>query len=97
MDESGGDEDTGTEVLAEEEDLRWNLHPLDLLCYDRKAAATNRGKEHNDFAVVSNSDGYALGVHSQTAATCRGKSYSAPSASLPQTGFSISAMMNNIK
>jgi hypothetical protein len=55
MDESSGNEDTGTEMLAEEENLRWDLHPLDLLCYDWEATATDRGKENNDFVVVSNS------------------------------------------
>ena len=62
MDECGGDEDTGTKVLAEEEDLRWNLHPLNLLCYYWKATASNRGKENDDYVIVSNSQIRALGT-----------------------------------
>jgi hypothetical protein len=53
MDESSGDEDTSTEMLAEEENLRWDLHPLDLFSYDWKAATTDRGEEDNDCKSVS--------------------------------------------
>lgn len=53
MDESSGNEDTSTEMLAEEEDLRWDLHPLDLFGYDWKAATTNRSEEDNDCSSIS--------------------------------------------
>ena len=53
VDESRGDQDTSTEVLAEEEHLRWNLHPFDLLSNDRKATATDGCEEHNDCCRVS--------------------------------------------
>lgn len=41
MDESSGDQNTSTEVLAEEEELRWDLHPLDLLCHDWETTSTD--------------------------------------------------------
>ena len=50
MYESGGDENTGTEVLAEEEERRGNLHPLDLLGDHGETATTNTGEEDNDCA-----------------------------------------------
>jgi hypothetical protein len=48
MDESSSDKNTSTKVLAEEEDLRWDLHPSDLLCDDWKTATTNRGEEDDE-------------------------------------------------
>lgn len=48
MNESGGNQNTGTKVLAEEEDRRRNLHPLDLLGHDWEAGAENGSKENND-------------------------------------------------
>jgi hypothetical protein len=53
MDESSSNENTSTEMLAEEEDLWWDLHPLDLLCNDGKATTTNGRKEHDDCPNVS--------------------------------------------
>jgi len=53
MNESGGDEDASTEMLAEEENLRWDLHPLDLFSYDWKAATTDRSEEDDDYSSVS--------------------------------------------
>jgi hypothetical protein len=53
MDESSSNENTSTEMLAKEEDLWWDLHPLDLLCNDRKATTTNGRKEYNDCPDVS--------------------------------------------
>jgi hypothetical protein len=41
MDECCGDEDASTEMLAEEEHLWRNLHPLDLLGYDWETTATD--------------------------------------------------------
>jgi hypothetical protein len=41
MDKSSSNEDTGTEMLAEEEDLWWDLHPFNLFGYDRKATTPN--------------------------------------------------------
>jgi hypothetical protein len=48
MDESSGDKDTGTKMLAEEEDLRGNLHPLDLFGHDWETATTDGSEEDND-------------------------------------------------
>lgn len=48
MNESSSDQDTGTKVLAEEEDLGRNLHPLDLLRNHRETGAEDGGTEHND-------------------------------------------------
>jgi hypothetical protein len=41
MNGGSGDEDTSTKVLAEEENLRWDLHPSDLFRYDRKSTTTD--------------------------------------------------------
>jgi hypothetical protein len=35
-------------MLAEEEKLRWDLHPLDLFGNNWESATTNRGEENND-------------------------------------------------
>lgn len=48
MNESRSNQNTGTKVLAEEEDLRGNLHPLDLLGNHWETTATNGSKEDND-------------------------------------------------
>lgn len=53
MNERGSDENTGTKMLAEEENLGRNFHPLDLLGDDRKATAAYRCNEDNDFAVLA--------------------------------------------
>ena len=47
MDEGSSNQDTSTEVLAEEEDFRRDLHPLDLIGDDREATASDGGEEHN--------------------------------------------------
>jgi hypothetical protein len=39
MNESSGNQDTGTKVLAEEKYGRWDLHPFDLLRYYWKSGA----------------------------------------------------------
>jgi hypothetical protein len=49
MDESCSDQDTGTEMLAEEEKLWWDLHPSDFFGHDRKTATTNRREEDDDY------------------------------------------------
>lgn len=54
MDKSSGDQDTGTEVLAKEEHLGRNVHPLDLLRYDRKASSSDTGCKHDDCSCKSN-------------------------------------------
>jgi len=38
-------------MLAEEKYGRRNLHPFDLLGYDRKACSSNTGEEDNDSNV----------------------------------------------
>lgn len=48
MDKGGSNQDTGTEMLAEEEDGGGNLHPLDLLSHDRETTASNTSEEDND-------------------------------------------------
>jgi hypothetical protein len=48
MDKRCGNQDTGTEVFAEEEDWRWDLHPLDFLCYDWKSSTSNRSSKDDD-------------------------------------------------
>ena len=48
MNESSSNQDTGTKVLAEEEDLGRNLHPLDLLRNHRETGAEDGSSEHND-------------------------------------------------
>jgi hypothetical protein len=48
MNESRSNQHTGTEVLAEEEYWRWDLHPLDLFCYDWKPSTEDGSKKHND-------------------------------------------------
>jgi hypothetical protein len=49
MNESCSDQDTGTEMLAEEEKLWWDLHPSDFFGYNRKTATTNRREENDDY------------------------------------------------
>jgi hypothetical protein len=53
MNKSSGDKHTSTEMLAEEEDLRWDFHPLDLFSNDRKATTTDRCEEDDDCLCVS--------------------------------------------
>jgi hypothetical protein len=48
MNESGSNQDTSTKVLAEEEDFRWDLHPLDFLRNHWEAGAEDGSKEDND-------------------------------------------------
>ena len=48
MNESGCNQNTGTEVLAEEEDWRRNLHPLDLLRHHWETGAEDGSKEDNE-------------------------------------------------
>lgn len=48
MDKSSGNQDTGTKVLAEEEDIRGNLHPLDLLGNDRETGTEDGCEKDND-------------------------------------------------
>ena len=48
MDKSSGDQNTGTEMLAEEEDLGWDVHPLDLLRYYRETTSSDTGRENDD-------------------------------------------------
>lgn len=48
MDKSRCYKHTGTEVLTEEESAWRDLHPFDLLCYDRKAGSSDTGNEDND-------------------------------------------------
>jgi hypothetical protein len=48
MNEGSRDKDSGTKVLREKEDLWWNVHPCDLLCYNWETTASNTGSEHND-------------------------------------------------
>jgi hypothetical protein len=97
MNERSSNQDTSTKVLAEEEDLGGNLHPLDLLRNHRKSSTSYGGGEDNDYTTISLERGTILGeVYIQTAATCRGKSYAAPSASLPHVGFSIVDIVTSI-
>lgn len=49
MDKCSSNEDTGAKVLAKEEGLRWDVHPLDLLSHDWEATSYDAGKEHNDY------------------------------------------------
>ena len=53
MDKGSGDEHTSTKVLAEEEDLWWDLHPLDLLCHYWETSTEDGSNEHNDLERVS--------------------------------------------
>ena len=53
MNEGSSNQDTGTKVLAEEEDLGRNLHPLDLLRNHWEAGAEDGGNEHNDYQDIS--------------------------------------------
>ena len=48
MDKGSGNQDTGTKVLAEEEDWGWDLHPLDLLCHDWETSTEGGGKEDDE-------------------------------------------------
>lgn len=48
MDKCSRDQNTSTEVFAEEEDGWWDLHPLDLLRDDRESTTANGGYENND-------------------------------------------------
>jgi hypothetical protein len=73
MNESSSDQDTSTEVLAEEEDLRGDFHPLDLFSNDWEAGTKDGSKKHNDFVELA-AHLAILREHLQTAATCRGKS-----------------------
>lgn len=73
MNESSSDQDTSTEMLAEEEDFRGDFHPLDFLSNDWEAGTKNGGKKHNDFFKLA-AHLTILREHLQTAATCRGKS-----------------------
>jgi hypothetical protein len=49
MNECSGDQNTGTKMLAEEEDLGWDVHPLDLLRYYRETASSDTGREDDDY------------------------------------------------
>ena len=53
MNESRSNQYTGTEVLAEEEYWRWDLHPLDLFCYYWKPSTEDGSKEYNDCNQIS--------------------------------------------
>lgn len=53
MDESSSNKHTGTEVLAEEEDLWWDFHPLDFFRNDWESAATNGSKEDDDYGLLA--------------------------------------------
>lgn len=95
MNKGSSDKNTSTEVLTEEEDLRGDLHPLDFLRDDRKSATSDGRSKHDDCAVInSKSAPISVGFNLHTAATCKGKSYSAPSASLPHVGFSMVDIVN---
>ena len=48
MDKRCGNQDTSTEVFAEEEDWRWDLHPLDFLGHYWETGTKDRRKEDND-------------------------------------------------
>ena len=48
MNESSSNKNSSTEVLAEEEDLWWDLHPLDLLCHYWETSTEDGSNEHND-------------------------------------------------
>jgi hypothetical protein len=48
MNEGSRDKDSGTKVLREKEDLWWNVHPCDLLCYNWETTSCNTGDKHND-------------------------------------------------
>ena len=97
MDKRRSDKNTSTEMFAEEENLRWDLHPFDLLCDNWKSSTSNGGGEDDDCANIRKeiASNY-VGTHSQTAATCRGKSYTEPSSSLPQVGFSMEDIVTEI-
>jgi hypothetical protein len=49
MDERRSDQNTSTEVFAEEENLRRDLHPLDLLCDNWKSSTSDGGGENDDY------------------------------------------------
>ena len=49
MNKGSSDQNTSTEMLAEEEHPWWNLHPLDLLCNNGKPTTKNGSEEYNDF------------------------------------------------
>jgi len=49
MDESCSYKHPCTEVLAEEESVRRNLHPLDLLSNDGESGAADTGKKHKNY------------------------------------------------
>jgi hypothetical protein len=77
----------------------WTLRtPLDLLGDNGEATATDGSEEHNDYRpyqsprICERRNNFL-----QTAATCRGKSYTAASFSLPQVGFSILAIVDGIQ
>lgn len=53
MHESCCDQYTCTEMLAKEEQLWGNLHPFDLLCYDRKSSSKNGCEEDNDYQLLA--------------------------------------------
>jgi hypothetical protein len=47
MNKGCGDQNTSTEMFTEKENLRVDLHPLDLLCNDWKSTTSN-GCEEDD-------------------------------------------------
>ena len=73
MNKSSSNKDTGTKVLAKEENFRWDLHPCDLLCNYWETGAEDRREEHDDWQMLEDRLPN-LWVYSQTAATCSGKS-----------------------
>jgi hypothetical protein len=48
MYKSCSNQDTSTKVLGEEEKRRRDLHPLHLLCHNRKAGTEYTSSEDND-------------------------------------------------
>lgn len=96
MNEGSGDKDTGTKMLAEEEHLWRDFHPLHFLCDHGEASTSNGCSEHNDCMYVTVVRCDPNSAHLQTAATCRGKSYTAPSASLLHVGFSMVGIVMGI-
>lgn len=52
MYECSRNQDTGTKVLAEEEHLGRNLHPLDLLRNNWKSTSSDGCSEHNDYEKI---------------------------------------------
>lgn len=49
MDESSGDQDTGTKVLTEEEDLWRDIHPLNFLGHYWETASSDTGDEDDNY------------------------------------------------